>query len=1640
MSFNDGMDIDRDQQQLPQSAFQQNTVQERRPVQPNDFDDLANRLEGFGNDGGETSRTKGKTPVRDPSHRLTPTTGDTQDDDDDSDDDSLDLSKWTGEYVRACPYKLPKLNDDNWRTWSRSIEKFLSSRRLWGIVDGTVPKPVRPKRHAKIWQQYDDYITGLMMDVSTPSQQSYISLDDYSGKSMYDTWANVHTNKGQLRIPSLFMRMCTLKAEKDDTVDKVHSELRRINDVIGSIDPGSKSNDRFIGMFLMNVYNGNQKYHMALYHLNNDNAITAQKVVSELKTIEQSQKDRAPSRTIQQARIGEESSNNNGNQRNSGCYRCNEKGHIARNCRAALDDDGKVVEKHEKPGSDGRQDRSSQQKKSSQKPTGKGKTGGKNRNNAAVADEGEENASDFDDESAIAIDSDSALMATDESENVRSLASDDITDSTWTIDSGATRHMTTDRQSFVSFKDTPTGIRVGGKKTLRSPGRGDIEVTINGKNTLMRDVLWVPDLGYNLLSISALERRKCEINFVAGKVNITRRGTLIACGIRRGNLYHLASIMTHSALVSSEEVEALEIEGDEAPEVRPPYEGEGTPYNSDIGEVSEPTLDEYRLAHIRWGHPGRRRMEALATHVYGFAKVKEPDGFFCDVCENNKAIRRIKRYRLDREIKPGGRIFFDVWGPYRVRTPVPGLNPDPYFQSAIDEATSHSWINPIPDRKGVAKGVIVLLNRLDRREEGIVVRYCRFDNALEFKSLENALTSKGIVVEYTTAYTPEENAMAERLNRTIIQMVRCMLEYADLPDGFWPEAAIYANYLKNLLPMSEGDSPYEKWEGRKPLTGTEKTFGMLCKVTYAEEVRKPMGKLFPTAFDGIYMGTVSSSQSRVYNPRHGRVEVHTNVKVFDERKATHLLKDLISSTTPAAATAPMTLIDPSQKHFEGEETVTGEGITTITNTVTRPRNEATTNIEKVGDNNEEVQEIGPGDHQNKSTTPGFPQITDQRENSAPEGAERNQGSEFPSQPNEVPRLPNKFGEPGSTTSVPEGAEFEKGAEGDQGPEFPGQSDEIPQSPNKSGEPGSTNAVTPQELPPTDDMDIDPDIDTDNEMVDADARPQREHHRYDPYSFDNTFGGSALITIGGSAYIATANPDPITFKQAMNAPDSFRWKEGVSLEFIHLATNNVFELVDIKDIPPGQKLIDSKWVFKKKFLPSGLIDKYKARLVGRGFTQAYGIDYEETFAPTLRFESLRILFAIAITYGLRLWLLDVIAAYLNGDIDANIYMKLPEGYPRTAANKNKVWHLLKGLYGLKQSGRLWARKFRKEITKFDFKPITADTCIFKKTFKDGEVCLIALYVDDIIIATKRTATFKRVKQMIESAFKVTDSGLLTGVLGVRVNQTPDRITIDQAHYIETLLEKHGMSDCKPVDTPIAGYTGILPADDNEPRADQREYQQVVGGIMFANIATRPDLAFAISKLSQFCHDPTIRHHNALFRVLKYLKGTANHGLVFVKGLKPQYYSDAAFADNSVDKRTTAGFLMMNAGAACVWYSRKQRIVVTSTVEAEYVALAEGSKSAIWADRWMNEIGFITESPITLLGDNNGSISLTKNPENHARTKHIDVRYHFIREKVEEGLICVQYVNTKDQLADGMTKPLDRPRFEQMRARLGLHPIV
>lgn len=275
-------------------------------------------------------------------------------------------------------------------------------------------------------------------------------------------------------------------------------------------------------------------------------------------------------------------------------------------------------------------------------------------------------------------------------------------------------------------------------------------------------------------------------------------------------------------------------------------------------------------------------------------------------------------------------------------------------------------------------------------------------------------------------------------------------------------------------------------------------------------------------------------------------------------------------------------------------------------------------------------------------------------------------------------------------------------------------------------------------------------------------------------------------------------------------------------------------------------------------------------------------------------------------------------------------------------------------------------------------------------------VIGLYVDDLLIFSKSKSAIKEVKRLLNSEYKMKDLGPAQYILGIRIRREGKRIILDRSNYNQNFLRDYGVENSNPVLTPIDGHEELTPATPNEARTNQLEYQQRIGSIMYAMVCTRPDLAYVVGKLSQFTHDPAVRHRTALDRVLKYLKGTVDLALVYDCNKHdghPVSFADAAYGDDANDRKSTYGHTLLLGNGAVIWASKMQRSVVTSTMEAEYSSMCQAGKNIVWVTRWMNELGFgkhMNLPGIVLNGDNQGTLDLIKNPEHHSRSKHIDIQ--------------------------------------------------
>ena len=442
-----------------------------------------------------------------------------------------------------------------------------------------------------------------------------------------------------------------------------------------------------------------------------------------------------------------------------------------------------------------------------------------------------------------------------------------------------------------------------------------------------------------------------------------------------------------------------------------------------------------------------------------------------------------------------------------------------------------------------------------------------------------------------------------------------------------------------------------------------------------------------------------------------------------------------------------------------------------------------------------------------------------------------------------------------------------------------------------------------------------------------------------------------------ARIAFSIEEPQSYKEAMEQNDSKEWEKAMKAEYISIMKNKTWTLTKL---PPDRKAIGCKWVFKTKYNALGKIERYKARLVAKGYSQTQGIDYDETFAPVVKFNSIRILLALAAMLDLKIHQMDVNTAYLNGDLDVDIYMEQPEGFIKRG-QEDKVCKLNKALYGLKQSGRVWYQKIDTYLSSLGFKRTFADNCIYILT-KGKTIIIVTLYVDDFLIFSNNIEATTNLKRQLSKRFDMKDLGEAQYCLGIQIirNRKEKTISINQTKYIENILKRFNIFDCKPIGIPLdtnSKLTKAMSPITDEKREEMKKvpYQSAVGSLMYAMLGTRPDIAYSVGVISQFNSNPGKAHWIAVKRIFRYLKGTMDYSLTY-KGSESQLlgYSDADWGGNLDDRRSTTGYTFIISGGAVTWSSKKQQTVALSSTEAEYMALTQATKEAVWIKHLLTEL--------------------------------------------------------------------------------------
>ena len=518
--------------------------------------------------------------------------------------------------------------------------------------------------------------------------------------------------------------------------------------------------------------------------------------------------------------------------------------------------------------------------------------------------------------------------------------------------------------------------------------------------------------------------------------------------------------------------------------------------------------------------------------------------------------------------------------------------------------------------------------------------------------------------------------------------------------------------------------------------------------------------------------------------------------------------------------------------------------------------------------------------------------------------------------------------------------------------------------------------------------------------------------------------------------ASSETEPTTTAKALNDP---HWRKAMTEEYDALMSNGTWELVPSTGIT---NVVGCRWVYRIKRNPDNSIQRFKARLVAKGFHQRPGVDYNETFSPVVKPTTVRLVLSLAISKGWPLKQLDINNAFLQGHLSESVYMSQPPGFI-DSKNPSFVCKLHKAIYGLKQAPRAWYYELRTFLLTYGFRNSHSDTSLFIYT-SSHHILYLLVYVDDIVVTGNNNDFLAVFVSRLAARFSLKDLGNLSYFLGVEVLNHSHGLLLSQRRYITDMLTKLDMMNVKPVPTPIPSSASTISLHMGSPIENPTLYHETVGSLQYLSL-TRPDVSFAVNKLAQFMHNPTDAHWTLVKRVLRYLLGTMNKGLLLqcdspsslhAYADKLHAFSDADWAGNKDDYSSTSAYLVYLGRNLISWSSKKQKTVARSSTEAEYRSVAATASELSWVRSLLQELGVTLPSPPVIYCDNIGATQLSANPVFHSRMKHVAVDYHFIRDQVQSGLLRVAHVSAADQLADLLTKPLSTSTFQSFRDKIGL----
>jgi hypothetical protein len=1022
----------------------------------------------------------------------------------------------------------------------------------------------------------------------------------------------------------------------------------------------------------------------------------------------------------------------------------------------------------------------------------------------------------------------------------------------------------------------------------------------------------------------------------------------------------------------------------------------------------------YLKYHIRLGHPSKNKLKLMARQCTGAKQLSDvPNAVFdsapvCPHCLSGK----MRKKSLKPSPQPDGadkRVVMDVWGPFKVPSAEYGYH---YLIGFTHEESGYTAV--YPTRRHTTEDLI----RATKRFRGDLARYTvdlkilRTDNGPEMSSqvFQDYLAESLITWERSAPYVHEQIGLQERRWGMIIPKVIAMLKQAGARLGHWASAARYAAHLVNMEPLERpGDkrSPIERLTGRGPDLAPVRTY--YSKMWGAVSAEQREHKLSDRAIEGRFVGLAANGAAWVLYSTGLTPNRHFTVvqATFDEA-------DVMGAPSNDLDEQPDLWPFKLNENGEGGDDISGVG-----------QHDETDPDEQMEDEDDGMQRGNkPKPNLGPRTAPLDETGTGMGDDGSVDGAHRSH------------LLAEIAPDYGFVSEEVSSSEVAVGARPD----------------------GGGFSLRPRMR-----------ANTMRAALIAEAQEWDEFNACQPDLWSFTHGGGdhdADAIEDGFAFISCVDNKkfvmdergmreiqiPTNHAHAMSMPEGPYWRQAERVEIDTIENMDTYDLVpEAEVLELGEPILNSKMAYDVKTDEKNNLLKWKARGVVVGSRQQQGINYEEVFSATVRFSSIRIILAIAAVLHLVLHQFDIKGAYLHAEMDMVIYMRQFQGHERHGPNGEKlVCRLRRALYGSKQAGRLWRKMLAAWLIEFGFMQCAFDECCY--VWRQGEdVCLLGVFVDDIILATSNKDMLIKFTKALKQKFNVDDRGELKWALGMLITRDWRRasITISCEARIKAMVERyaqgghHNKTYATPADKSVLELkTDPMTRDAIKAvRKDARkqETRSLIGALIFVASVMRVDIAQAVSRVARHIHNPDETVHAAAIRILLYLNQTKDLGITY-GGLKESSIdaltrSVHVLVDASWEVGcSVSGIVLMVAGGAAAWVSRKQAIQGLSSPDVETYAASAAAADLLHQRGLMQEFGLPMQAPTTIWSDNSSTVAISNDAGSVARSRHLAMRARFLQDFKTEGEGKVSYIRTEDNAADALTKPLERARFTKHRQYL------